>query len=134
MKIEVRKGGGRSVDGRFFRDICEMIEAIARSGGTLLELVSSDAGGRRYVGDPSAGARLAPLAGLHRAQFVPEGSPSGRIVTEKLSLVVGEAESTAFIRTYNYVSQRVTDHQSGVTMSLSDALAGRSSRPSPDAA
>jgi protein subunit release factor A len=99
MKIEVRSDGVGVAEGRFFDDICGMVEAISLHGGNLLEVVSSDPAGRQYVGDHGCAARLVSLAGVHRAQFVPERSATGRIVTEKVAVVVGEVESASFIPT-----------------------------------
>ncbi|MEZ4438264.1 MAG: hypothetical protein R3B72_04205 [Polyangiaceae bacterium] len=133
MKVLVRTDGKAAADGRFFHDFCRMVEVVGRRGGALLEVVSSSGEEREYSADQASAARLLSFAGSHRAQFVPRESRNGRVISEMLSLVVGDVSSTAVIYTFNYVTLTATDLASGTVVTLADALRGEISASLPGA-
>jgi protein subunit release factor A len=122
----------------FLVDVCAMLRAIAgRSGDSLdtFQARSNSAAGdeeERAALHSPAWAMLRHEVGLHRAQFVPQDSPTSRVETTFLRVeILGATEdgsgmsSAEVVRTYNYPLRKCTHHQSGLTASLDDVLAGR---------
>ena len=122
----------------FLADICGMLRAIAaRAEDTLAEFhassrsVDSDDAKRAALRSPASPALMHEI-GLHRAQFVPQGSRAGRVETVIVRVDIlnatddGAAPSFAeLIRTYSYPLRTCTDHRTGRTASLDAVLSGR---------
>jgi hypothetical protein len=77
-------------------------------------------------------ARLADEVGLHRVQFVPPESETGRVETAIVAvefLKYGQQATTGrprwpMVKTYNYVLQSCVRHTTGRVSPLDDALQG----------
>jgi protein subunit release factor A len=122
----------------FLADICGMLRAIAsRSEDSLAAFQArssssdSDDAKRAALRAPASPA-LRHEVGLHRAQFVPQGTSAGRVETVNVRVDIlnandDEAEPSfaELVRTYNYPLRTCTDHRSGRTASLDDVLSGR---------
>ena len=137
---EIRVSFTKPADGAafFLADVCAMLRAIASRSGDSLDTFqaranSADPNEEERAGLHSpASAILRHEVGLHRAQFVPKDSPTGRVETTLLRVELfgptddgSEMSSAEVILTYNYPLRRCTHHRSGLMASLDDVLAGR---------
>jgi protein subunit release factor A len=136
LSVVLTQGEG---DGEgFLNDVSCMLERIAKRVGATLDTVDrrSTSCTLRPSADAPQLAELAREVGVHRAQLVPAGSTTGRVVTAKVivSLVPNPGFPTdeTILRTYDYPMRRVTVHSTGEIADLDDVLAGliwRTARP-----
>ena len=125
VALECDQGEGES----FLTDICRMLETQCVRRGVKLAVAGTVAGdrpARLYQWEGDALGALAREIGVHRAQVVPRGSATGRVVTSRVVVTASGAAAPASqaVKTYNYVLGRVTRHESGDSLRLEDVLAG----------
>ena len=122
----------------FLADVCAMLGALASRSGDSLDMFqarsssASESEERCATLHSPASSTLRHEVGLHRVQFVPRNSNTGRVETNLVRVDILDATddgsdvpSAQVVRTYNYPLRRCTHHQSGRTASLDDVLAGR---------
>jgi hypothetical protein len=114
----------------FLADVCLMLERLAVRIGFSLEVEARTARSRVYrlpVGAPF-GQALSRELGIHRAQLVPRGSTTGRIVTAKVNVIARPphhgAPDGSVLKTYNYVKRQVSLHETGEVLPLDSVLFG----------
>lgn len=112
----------------FLAHVCNMLERLAARAGVRVETESSTTLARIYrlpVGTKLP-RELEREIGIHRAQLVPDGSASGRVVTIKVEVTTRNRDTSSdIIRTYNFPSNYVTIHGTGERVDLDIVLAGK---------
>ncbi len=123
----------------FVADVLQMLHAKAEREGVRVSGMDADVSEPRLtnhcflgVGGPLV-ARLADEVGLHRAQFVPRNSSTGRVETAIVAvefLKEGQQPGTGrprwpIVKTYNYMLSSCIRHVTGQVSSLHDALLGK---------
>lgn len=117
---------------RFFLNVCDMLESLAQRAGLPLTLVSEQPAGsppaRTYRRSGALPTVLSRELGRHRAQIVPATSATGMVMTSHVSVMelpVDPNSPQPIVKTYSYMSRRVTRHQTGEIHSLDQVLAGK---------
>jgi protein subunit release factor A len=110
----------------FLADVRTRLEAVARRVGEQIVWSRIDASSELIATlSPSGSAALLDEAGIHRAQYVPLGSETGRILTALVEVhVSGMAAITEVVRNYNYPLRRCKTFRTNQAQSLDDVLAG----------
>ena len=114
----------------FLTDVSRMLERIAKRVGATLDTVdrTSTSCTHRLKADAPQLAELAREVGVHRAQLVPGGSTTGRVVTTKVTVSLvpdpGYPTSEIILKTYNCPMRKVASHSTGEIADLDDVLAG----------
>ncbi len=114
----------------FLTDVSCMLERIAKRVGATLDTVDRRSASctLRPRADALQFAELAREVGVHRAQLVPGGSTTGRVVTAKVTVRLvpnwGYPTDETILKTYDYPLRSVTIHSTGEIADLDDVLAG----------
>jgi protein subunit release factor A len=122
----------------FVNDVTRMLRAKALRQGIVAKDAALDAGATELVDHQFLAisglviARLADEVGIHRVQFVPPESQTGRIETAMVAvefLKYGQPATSGhpgwpIVKTYNYVLRSCVRHATGRITPLDDALAG----------
>jgi hypothetical protein len=114
----------------FLTDVSCLLKCIAKRISATLDTVDrrSTSCTHRLKADAPQLAELAREVGVHRAQLVPGGSTTGRVVTTKVAVSLvpdpGYPRCEAILKTYDYPMRRVTRHSTGEIADLDDVLAG----------
>jgi protein subunit release factor A len=137
QSIRVSLVNGPAAGAFFLEDLCAMLRALAVHSGNTLEFVGTrpSASGvcQSWVAEAHSleSGLVRRELGLHRAQFVPMDSSTGRIETivacvEFVTDAASEerAGTTELVRTFNYPLRTCTHHPSGRGQSLDAVLAG----------
>jgi protein subunit release factor A len=114
----------------FLVDMVRMLDSKAKNMGATLEVVDRGdvACVSRLRADTAQLVALGREAGVHRAQLVPSGSTSGRVVTARVLVTIGPGGdlpmSASIVKTYHYPTRKVTVHATGESLDLEEVLAG----------
>jgi hypothetical protein len=121
----------------FLEDVCAMLRQKAeRLGGSIgaRHASATGAGAPHFLADldAAAAACLRSEAGIHRSQYVPAGSSTGRIETGLVGveLLTSDADASLgrppgpILKTYNYPLGIVSFHASGKKARLDVVLRG----------
>jgi len=121
----------------FLADVWTMLLRIAHGSGCVVASTTHDTTSR-WAEIRSECPRVVAEVGVHRAQYIPNGSSTGRIETSLVGVEVlcpGEQATVGrppgpILKTYNYPQRRVAVHSTGEQVALDTVLAGQAT-PAP---